>query len=160
MARISPKFPRVRGRRWTAMHGAAAHRGLMTAASIIWSFWANGQITGERRDYCYYTRPRTQSKPDYTLVSQSLSALLFARSTVSFALGSPARDGGPISFQTYPIPHTNSPPLSYYCPMCEWVSKSSFLFFSRIWTLGVFSSRRKNFQPIFPERKSFNSRKL
>lgn len=57
------------------MHGAA-HRALMTAASIIWSFWANGQITGERRDYCYYMRPRTQSKPDYTLVSQSLSGLL------------------------------------------------------------------------------------
>lgn len=90
---VSPKFPRVRGRRWPAMHGA--HHGLMTAASIIWSFWANGQITGERRDYCYYMRPRTQSKPDYTLVSQSLSGVrpfdcqLRSRSSPRKALPSP-----------------------------------------------------------------------
>lgn len=71
-----PKIPESSGKKVDrAIHGAA-HRALMTAASIIWSFWANGQITGERRDYCYYTRPRTQSKPDYTLVSQSLSGLL------------------------------------------------------------------------------------
>lgn len=61
-------------------------RGLMTATSIIWSFWANGQITGAGRDYCYYTRPRTQSKPDYTSVSLSLPILTRSFDCQLFAL--------------------------------------------------------------------------
>lgn len=45
----------------------------MTAASIIWSFWANGEIAGEWRDYCYYTLLSSglTLDSDYTLVSIS-----------------------------------------------------------------------------------------
>lgn len=49
-----------------------ARRGLMTAASIIWSFWANGQITGAGRDYCYYIAA-ADSVESWLYFSQSLS---------------------------------------------------------------------------------------
>lgn len=105
--RVSPKILSGSGKRASAARCCAhgARRGLMTAASIIWSFWANSQITGAGRDYCYYTRPRTQSKPDYTSVSLSLPILTRSFDCQLFALvhlhSSPPRDGRLLSLSLH-----------------------------------------------------------
>lgn len=135
------------------MHGAA-HRALMTAASIIWSFWANGQITGERRDYCYYMRPRTQSKPDYTLVSQSLSGLLLPVRLSESRCWEGARSLFKRFYAHHPIIRLLSLQLF---PLAReiWISRkwisifrseTFFFFYRRIWVLRVWNfseSKRK-----------------
>lgn len=60
------------GSRSAMLRIRCARRGLMTAASIIWSFWANGQITGAGRDYCYYIAA-ADSVESWLYFSQSLS---------------------------------------------------------------------------------------
>jgi len=108
--RVSPKILSSSGKRTNATRCCAysARRGLMTAASIIWSFWANSQITGAGRDYCYYTRPRTQSKPDYTSVSLSLPILTRSFDCQLFALvhlhGTSPQDGQAFSLFFFLIP--------------------------------------------------------
>lgn len=163
-----PKIPESSGKKVDrAIHGAA-HRALMTAASIIWSFWANGQITGERRDYCYYTRPRTQSKPDYTLVSQSLSGLLLPVRLSELRCregGGGARSLFKRSYAHHrmirllrfvaPSPPTLFPLARNIWISRKWISKRSsifdptiFSFFFLQMNLYPFESTRKNFREL------------